>query len=130
SDNLFKDRLIPFAVINPIYPGWRSDLKECIKMGIKGIRLFPQYHDYIVSDPSCIELAKMAQDHDLVIGLTIRMVDSRQRSWMDIQQVAGTENPEWNLRDFAPLIKAVPDAKYFILNLANGIQINEGEENI
>ena len=27
SDKNFRDRFIPFAVINPIYAGWRDDLE-------------------------------------------------------------------------------------------------------
>lgn len=52
------------------------------------------------------------------------MVDSRQRSWLDIPHVAGTEVGEWNLRNFMPLIRAVPDARYFILNMANGWSVD------
>jgi predicted TIM-barrel fold metal-dependent hydrolase len=121
----YKGRLIPFAIINPIYPGWRSDFEKCMKMGMRGIKLYPQYHDYELTDPSCIELVKMARSHDLIVGLTMRMVDSRQRSWMDIEQVAGTSKSEWTLKDLIPIIKEVPDVKYFILNLANSLQLNE-----
>lgn len=121
-----KDRLIPFAVINPNYPGWKNDLAKSLDMGMRGIKLYPQYHDYQLTDPSCIELVQLARNHDLVVGLTIRMVDSRQKSWMDIDHVAGTSNSEWALKDFIPIVREVPDAKYFILNLANSL--NMGEE--
>ena len=49
------------------------------------------------------------------------MVDSRQRSWIDIEE-------EWDLKDIVPIIKAVPDAKYIFLNLTNSIKLNEEEE--
>lgn len=62
---------------------------------------------------------------DLIIGLTMRMVDSRQRSWMDIDQVAGTAQGEWSLENLMPIIREVPDAKYFILNVANSTQVND-----
>ncbi len=87
----------------------------CIsEMGVKGIRLYPLYHDYELTHPACIELVKMARDRDLVVAFTLRMVDSRSRSWMDIDK-------EWNLADVIPIIKEVPDAKYMVLNIANGI---------
>ena len=39
----FRDRFIPFAVINPIYAGWRDDLDVCInKYGFKGVRIYPK----------------------------------------------------------------------------------------
>jgi uncharacterized protein len=119
SDNHFSKRFLPFAVINPIYAGWENDLDICnTKMGMKGVRLYPLYHDYEITDPSCIELVKNARDRGMVIAFTIRMVDSRPRSWMDLSK-------EWNLRDILPVIKEVPDAKYMILNISNGIQLND-----
>jgi len=121
SDERFRGRFLPFAIINPIYAGWKRDLDICIStIGIKGIRLYPKYHDYELTDPACIELVNMARDRGLVVALTLRMADSRSRSWMDIDK-------EWNLADVIPIIKEVPDAKYLILNIANGIHVNEEE---
>jgi len=121
SDKRFRDRFIPFAVINPIYAGWKDDLDICSsKLGMKGIRIYPLYHDYDLTDPSCIELVKIARDKNLVVALTLRMVDSRPRSWMDIQK-------EWALKDIIPVIRAVPDAKYMILNVANGTEMTDDE---
>ena len=117
ADKRFRDRFIPFAVINPIYAGWKEDLEKCRKMGMKGIRLYPTYHDYELKDPSCIELVKRVKDMGLPVAFTLRMEDSRPRSWMDIQE-------EWSLKSVIPIIREVPDAKYMILNLANSIQLD------
>ena len=85
SDRNFRDRIIPFAVINPIYAGWRNDLNRCINiMGMRGLRIYPQYHDYEITDPALIELVKIARDLGIPVSVDIRMVDSRQRSWLDI----------------------------------------------
>jgi predicted TIM-barrel fold metal-dependent hydrolase len=133
SDKEFKGRFIPFAVINPVYAGWRDDLETCVaRMGMMGIRIFPQYHDYEVTDPSLIELVKLARDHNIPVAIDIRMVDSRQRSWMDIP-VFDYNSPvkkdiiekEWALKNVIPLIRAVPDAKYIIVNVANGFALND-----
>ena len=52
-----RDRLIPFAVINPFYAGWRDDLKICREeFGMTGLRLYPKWHNYRLSDPCCREL--------------------------------------------------------------------------
>jgi uncharacterized protein len=119
SDRKFRDRFIPFAVINPIYAGWKNDLNICsTKMGMKGIRLYPLYHDYELTDPSCIELVKSARDRGLTVAFTIRMVDSRPRHWMDLSK-------EWSLKDIIPIIIEVPDAKYLILNISSGTQLND-----
>ena len=63
SSRRFRDRLVPFAVLNPIYAGWKDDLEACVgKAGMKGVRLYPAYHDYALTDPSCIELVKRVRE--------------------------------------------------------------------
>lgn len=119
SKRAYKDRFIPFAVINPIYGGWRDDFEICtIEMGMKGIRLYPKYHLYDIAHPSCVELVKMSRDKGLPVVFSLRMVDNRTSSWMDIEN-------EWALKDVMPIIKAVPDAKYIICNVANSTHLNE-----
>jgi len=119
SKTTYRDRFIPFAVINPIYSGWRDDFEECsTKMGMKGIRLYPKYHDYDLTNPSCIKLVKMARDRGLPVALSLRMVDSRPSSWLDIEK-------EWSLKDIIPVIRLVPDARYLILNVANSPDLNK-----
>ena len=124
----YSDRFVPFAVINPIYAGWRQDLETSIsKLGMRGIRLYPKYHDYEMTNPSLIELVKRARDLDIAVAFTFRMADSRQRSWMDIDYVAYTPKPEWSLKDIMPIIREVPDAKYLILNVANSLHLDESD---
>jgi len=124
----YRNRFVAFAVINPIYAGWRQDMETSInKLGMKGIRLYPKYHDYKITDPSLVELVKRARDMNVPVTFCYRMVDSRQRSWMDIDYVAGTPKPEWSLKDIFPIIKEVPDARYMILNVANGLNLNEAD---
>ena len=122
SDRRFRDRFIPFAVINPTYGGWREDFETCTtKLGMKGLRLYPTYHNYQLNDPGLIELVKRARDRGLPVAFKIRMVDSRTTSWMDIPYIFGSPQPEWDLKDVMPIIRAVPDAKYIILNVANSM---------
>lgn len=138
SDRRFKERFIPFAVINPIYAGWRNDFETCIdKMGMKGLRLYPQYHDYEITDPSLVELVTLARDRGLPVAFDIRMVDSRQRSWLDIPRYASNTaekvdviTKEWALRNVIPIIKAVPDANYFVVNLANSLKLNDADMDV
>ena len=121
SNKRFGKRLLPFAVLNPIYAGWENDLKICsTKMGMKGICLYPLYHDYEITDPACVELVQRARDMGLIVTFTFRIVDQRQRSWMDISK-------EWSLKDITPIIKLVPDAKYFIVNAANSMVVSAEE---
>lgn len=113
SNKKYEKRFLPFAVINPIYNGWKDDLEICTKkLGMKGIRLHPVYHGYDLDNPACVELVKMARDRGLVVALSLRIVDARPSSWLDVEK-------EWVLKDVTPIMKAVPDAKYLILNVCN-----------
>jgi hypothetical protein len=124
SNKTSLDRLIPFAVINPTYAGCVDDLKVCQeKMGMKGVRLYPKYHDYEVTNRLCIDLVKRARDQQMIVAFTLRMVDNRQRSWMDIEN-------EWALKDVLPVIEEVRDAKYMILNVANSTQLGPEEMSV
>ncbi|HQG76305.1 MAG TPA: hypothetical protein PLS58_02375 [Bacteroidales bacterium] len=119
SEKRFRGRFVPFAVINPLYAAWRHDLLVCSReLKFKGLRLYPQYHDYEITDPACIDMVRCARDEGMVIALTVRMVDSRLRSWMDLSS-------EWILKDVIPLIREVPDARYMILNVSGGIMLND-----
>jgi uncharacterized protein len=121
AEKTFRDRFIPFAVINPIYGGWKDDFDTCIhKLGMKGIRLHPQYHGYALTNPFLVELVKRARDQGLPVAFSLRMVDSRPSSWLDIEQ-------EWALKDLVPIVQQVPDAKYLVLNVANSTQLNQEE---
>lgn len=117
SKKQFADRFIPFAIINPGYAGWRDDLETCTsKFGMKGVRIFPQYHDYDLNHPQCVEFLKRARDKSLVVAISLRMVDTRQRSWMDLDK-------EWSLKDIMPALTAVPDGNYLIVNIANSMNL-------
>lgn len=119
SNKRFMNRFIPMAIINPLYASWKNDLEICsTRMGMKGVRIDPKYHDYELTDPLCIALVKHARDLGLAVALTLRIVDSRQRSWMDI-------NREWMLKDVISIIREVPDARYLILNLANSLRLSD-----
>lgn len=124
SDKKYSNHFIPFAVINPVYAGWKADLKTCKeKMGMKGVRLHPLYHRYSLKDANCVELIKRVRDLNLPVALSLRLVDRRVSSWLDI-------NEEWSLKDILPIIKEVPDAKYLILNAVNSMQVDDEEREV
>ena len=66
-------RFIPFVVINPIYGGWRDDFDTCsANTSIRGIRLYPQYHDYDITNTACVELVKSGRDKGLAVAFSLR----------------------------------------------------------
>jgi predicted TIM-barrel fold metal-dependent hydrolase len=105
-----RDRLIPFSVINPSYIGWEDDLKACHeRFGMRGLRLYPGWHNYRLSDPRCLDLVRAAAARDLIVSIPIRVEDHRQRSWLvDVKDLS--------LDDVAALIRACPEARFLLLN--------------
>lgn len=104
-----RDRLIPFAVINPAYAGWQKDLKWCRDvLRAKGLRLYPTYHNYALRDSCCAELIKTASEMGLLISIPIRQVDYRQRHWL-------VNAPDVSLADIAALVAAHPKARFILL---------------
>jgi predicted TIM-barrel fold metal-dependent hydrolase len=105
-----RDRLIPFAVINPTYAGWEDDLKTCHeRSGMQGLRLYPGWHNYRLSDPRCLDLVRAAAARGLIVSIPIRVEDNRERSWL-------VNIPDVPLDDVAALIRSSPEARFFLLN--------------
>ena len=97
-----RDRLIPFAVLNPFYTGWQDDLKICHEdFGMSGLRLYPKWHNYQLSDRSCLDLVNAATERGLVISIPVRVEDNRQRSWL-------ANVPDVPLDEIVALVKLVP----------------------
>lgn len=110
SNDVFRRRFIPFATINPLLPWWKQSLDVCYeKYKMKGIRIYPLYHRYKITDDCCINLVKAARDRNMPVSIPLRMIDLRERSWLDV-------NEELNYNDIASLVSKVPDAKYMILD--------------
>ncbi len=104
------ERLIPLAVINPLYAGWRDDLDVCHQeFGMKGLRLYPKWHNYKLTDPACLEMIAAATERQMAVSIPIRAEDARQRSWLvDVPDVA--------LAELVELVKACPTAQFIFVN--------------
>lgn len=117
------DRLIPFAVINPFYAGWLDDLKTCHeKFGMKGLRLYPKWHNYSLADGCLLDLIEEATRRNMVVSIPIRAVDSRQRSWL-------VDVPDVPQAEIVALVKACPLARFILLNGRGYTQSALGKEN-
>jgi predicted TIM-barrel fold metal-dependent hydrolase len=106
----FTDRLVPFAVINPAYADWEYDLDWCLnEMGAKGVRAYPQYHDYAVGDAVTHEMCDACTERGVPVVFIQRQVDYRQSHWM-------VDAPDLVLNDIAALCADHPDTNFIILN--------------
>jgi predicted TIM-barrel fold metal-dependent hydrolase len=105
-----RDRLTPLATLNPTYEKWEDDLRICHeKLGMKGVRLFPVYHDYPVDGPAARAIAAACAERKLPVMLPFRMEDPRQRHWLDPGRTV-------DLNGAANLLAATPDLTLVITN--------------
>jgi len=108
-----RDRLFPCAVLNPTYPGWRQDLKQCREeFGMPVLRLVPDYHDYSLKDKAALEIIEAAHDLKMTVALFGRIVDSRGRHRID----PGRPMAE---AEVASLLGKFPKASFLTLNFYN-----------
>ena len=79
----YQSMIVPFAVINPAFEGWKHDFETCFdKMKFKGLRLFPTYHGYGLTDNCLSEIIKAAESKNIPVALAIRVEDERQHHWL------------------------------------------------
>ena len=106
-----RDRLIPYAVINPAYAGWRDDLKACHEEF--GHERAPPLPEVAPLRPRRPDLPRprsdRATERGMVVSIPVRVEDVRQRSWL-------VDVPEVPLEEIAALVKACPDARFVLLN--------------
>ena len=108
------DRLLPMASINPMFPDWEQDLRVCHEtLGMRGVRIFPQYHDYPADGADARAVVSACAERDLPVTIHHRIEDVRQRHWMDPGRMV-------DLTQVANLISAVPEATIIVSN-ARGI---------
>lgn len=106
----YRDRLLPFASLNPTYPGWREDLRRCAEdLNLAGIRLYPQYQQYELTDPVALELIDAAAALGWAVQVPMRIVDRRQRHPWDL---AG----DLTRADLEAAVAARPKVKWMFIN--------------
>ena len=105
-----RDRLVPLAVINPSYAGWQDDLKACCdEFGMRGLRLYPKWHNYALADARAEQLIAAASEQGLLVSIPMRVEDYRQRSWL-------VDVPDVPLTEIVELVKSHPNARFLLVN--------------
>ena len=111
----YKDRLIPFAIINPAYPAWEKDFLHCIDdLGMKGLELYPCYHNYKLSDSAAAELIKMAAEKGIPVHLPCAIENRRQRHHLDVKEDITAESVK-------AVLALCPEADFIISNGPSGV---------
>jgi predicted TIM-barrel fold metal-dependent hydrolase len=76
---------------------------------MRGIRLYPRWHNYRLSAPACRELVQAAADLSMVISIPLRVEDRRQGSWL-------VDIPDVDREEIAGLIQEFPNARFILVN--------------
>lgn len=69
--------------VRPDWPGWERELADAAARGAPAVRAFPPQWGMGPGDQSMARLAAACGDAGLVLALTVRFEDLRQRHWMD-----------------------------------------------
>jgi len=105
------DRMSPVAVVNPVFPGWETDLEVMVgQMGCVAVRLIPNYHGYRLYDDEALALVSKVQGYGLPVIITIRMQDERSHHW---RMVVDPVSPD----EVRFLMRELPHGKYVLSNI-------------
>ena len=75
--------LRPVPCVRPDWPAWERSLREAAERGAPAVRAYPPQWGLSPADHAMVELAAACGDAGLVLVLTTRFEDARQRHWMD-----------------------------------------------
>ena len=79
-----RGRLLPVPAVNPAWPGWEREIARAREAGSPAVRAYPSHHGFAAAGPAMHELAAACAAHALVLTLTVRFEDGRQRSRLDV----------------------------------------------
>lgn len=89
NDALFRalerwpDILRPVPCVRPDWPQWAQALHAVTERGARAVRAYPPQWGMAANDSSMLELAAACGELGLVLVLSARFEDVRQRHWMD-----------------------------------------------
>lgn len=79
-----RARLLPVLAVNPAYPGWEREVERARGEGCPAVRTYPAHYGFSSSGPEMRALAASCAGADLVLVLTVRLEDGRQRHPLDV----------------------------------------------
>ncbi len=90
NDELFavldghRGRLHPVPAVNPAYPGWEREIARARAAGAPAVRTYPVHFGVDPAGRAMAALCAACADAGLVLTLTVRFEDARQRHPLDV----------------------------------------------
>jgi hypothetical protein len=79
----YRSVLEPVPTIRPDWPRWQRALEECAKLGVPAVRAYPPQWGLGPHDAHMLALARACGELGIVLVLTVRFEDLRQRHSLD-----------------------------------------------
>jgi predicted TIM-barrel fold metal-dependent hydrolase len=109
--------LVPFGTVNPALPDWEEDLRRCHEVhGMRGLRLFPNYHGYSLDDARFVQLVELATRRGLLVQIAVSVEDDRSQD--PVLRVAPVV-----VAPLADIVERNPKTRAMILNGAGASRI-------
>lgn len=87
---------------------------------MRGIRLYPSYHNYTLQSPQVAPLLRLAQERGLIVQLAVRMEDPRVH-------LPITRTPAVDVAGLPELLAKLPKLKLQLLNAFNATEPLRGQ---
>jgi predicted TIM-barrel fold metal-dependent hydrolase len=99
--------------VNPTLPGWQRDIEDGLsRFDIRGVRIYPTYHDYDLNDEPVAELCRELKRHGLPLFVTKRMEDERLDYLMKPKPL--------DVVSLGKFVSGQPDLDIIVLNIRFG----------
>jgi len=79
-----RPTLRPAPIVRPDWPGWRQELAKAVELGVPAVRAYPMQWGYGPGNQFLAELAMACGEAGVILQLTVRFEDLRQRHSMDM----------------------------------------------
>lgn len=99
--------------VNPLIPGFADDVKQGMELfNIKGVRIYPGYHDYKLDNKYLDELCNLLLENKLPLFISMRMDDERANYLMHPENI--------NISDLSRFLARHPENTFVLLSIRVG----------